>query len=139
MQHGNPESDDSAFVDAFETLTLDPALFNHRGHLRLAWCLLSWLPLPDAAQRCADDIRRFAIHHGQSQKFNVTMTRAFMHIVGNRMRRMQVGDDFNRFCERNPDLLRDARGIIGRYYSAKVLDDPAARLTFIEPDLQPLP
>jgi hypothetical protein len=130
---------DDAFVEAFETLSLDPKNFNHRGHLRLAWCYLTWLPLGEAAQRCADSIRRFATHHGQPEKFHVTLTLAFMHIVKDRMRGAPAGEDFDAFCARNPELLQDARGLIGRYYSAKKLDDPAARMAFIEPDLMRLP
>ena len=130
---------DDAFVEAFETLVLDPKHFNHRGHLRLAWCYLTWLPLGEAAQRCADSIRRFATHHGAPEKFHLTMTFAFMHLVNDRMRSAPAGEDFDGFCNRNPDLMRDGRALIGRYYSAKKLDDPAARMAFIEPDLMPLP
>lgn len=130
---------DDAFVEQFETLSLDPKHFNHRGHLRLAWCYLSWLPLGEAAQRCTDSIRRFATHHGQPEKFHLTMTVAFMHLVNDRLRSAPAGEDFDGFCNRNPDLLRDGRALIGRYYSATKLDDPAARMAFIEPDLMPLP
>lgn len=130
---------DDVFVEEFETLSLDPNYFNHRGHLRLAWCYLTWLPLGEAAQRSADSIRRFATHQGQPEKFHVTMTLAFMHIVKDRMRGAQAGEDFNGFCARNPDLLNDARALIGRYYSPGKLDDPAARMAFIAPDRKPLP
>ncbi|MGH8372690.1 MAG: hypothetical protein ACRETO_08155 [Gammaproteobacteria bacterium] len=130
---------DDAFAEAFEALDLDPKHFNHRGHLRLAWCYLTWLPLGEASRRCADSIRRFATHHGQPEKFHVTMTLAFMHIVKDRVRGADAGEDFDGFCARNPDLLHDARALIGRYYSAKRLDDPAARMAFIEPDRLPLP
>jgi hypothetical protein len=135
----NESLPDDAFVEAFETLSLDPDHFNHRGHLRLAWCYLTWLPLAEAAQRCADSIRRFATHHGQAEKFHVTMTLAFMHIVKDRMRGAEAGEDFDGFCVRNPDLLRDARALLGRYYSKQKLDDPATRMAFIEPDLMHLP
>ncbi|HET7651115.1 MAG TPA: hypothetical protein VFL15_10495 [Gammaproteobacteria bacterium] len=130
---------DDAFVEAFENLTLDPKLFNHRGHLRLAWCYLNWLPLGEAAQRCADSIRRFATHHGSPEKFHLTMTYAFMHIVSARLSNAVPGEDFAGFCDRNPDLLRDGRALIGRYYSSRRLSDPAARMAFIEPDVMPLP
>ena len=33
--------DDAAFVDAFEDLSLPPAAFDHRGHLRLALLTLA--------------------------------------------------------------------------------------------------
>ncbi|MGH8370141.1 MAG: hypothetical protein ACRESC_04080 [Gammaproteobacteria bacterium] len=138
MQTNGRLSDD-AFVEALETLRLDPKQFDHHGHLRLAWCYLTWLPLDEAAQRCADSIRRFATQHGQPEKFHVTMTLAFMHIVNDRMRDAATGEDFQEFCIRNPDLIRDARTLIGRYYSAKKLEDPAARMAFMEPDRMPLP
>lgn len=138
MQTDDTVSDD-AFVEAFETLSLDPKQFDHRGHLRLAWCYLTWLPLGEAARRCVDGIRRFATQHGQPEKFHLTMTLAFMHIVNDRMRGAATGENFEGFCIRNPDLIRDARALIGRYYSAKKLEDPAARMAFMEPDRMPLP
>lgn len=138
MQLGKSATDD-AFVAAFEDLSLDPTLFNHRAHLRLAWCYLAWLPLGEAAQRCSDGIRRFATQHGSPEKFHLTMTLAFMHIVRERMRMARPGENFDVFCDRNPELLHDARAVIARYYSDARLNDPAAKLAFLEPDRMPLP
>ena len=129
---------DEQFVEAFESLTLDPAGFTHRGHLRLAWCILGELPLREAAHRCAEDIKRFATHHGQPQKFHLTLTLAFMHIVQERRRSGPAAESFADFCTRNADLLADAKRVIGRHYSAAVLSDPQARIAFVSPDREPL-
>lgn len=130
---------DAAFVRALESLQLDPATFNHRQHLRLAWVYLGRLPLRAAAYRCAGRIREFAVHHGSPRKFHLTMTLAFMHLIEGRRRQAPASEDFAQFCARNPDLLGNARGLLGRYYSAARLNDPAARSEFMTPDLQPLP
>lgn len=130
---------DDAFVEAFEALSLDPREFSHRGHLRLAWCYLAWLPLGEATQRCIDSIRRFATQHGQPEKFHITVTVAFMHIVRDRMRGATMDENFAGFCLRNPDLIKDGRTLIERYYSRSRLTDPAAKIVFLEPDKMPLP
>lgn len=130
---------DEAFVQAFESLQLDPATFGHRQHLRLAWIYLERLPLREAAHVCANRIREFASHHGAPQKFHLTLTLAFMHLVHERRQQVPAGEDFDSFCVRNPDLLGDARGLLARYYSETALADPAARFEFVPPDRQALP
>lgn len=130
---------DAAFIQALESLQLDPATFNHRQHLRLAWIYLGRLPLRAAAHGCADRIREFAGHHGAPRKFHLTMTLALMHLIQERRQQAPAAEDFAQFCARNPDLLGNARGLLGRYYSAARLNDPAACSEFMTPDLQPLP
>lgn len=131
------ELDDSEFLNAFETCRLDKAAFNHRGHVRLAWlCLRAEDDLPRAAFRCANAIRRFAEHHGAHDKFHMTLTLAFMHLLHQRFRR---DEDFVTFYARNPELFTDARTLIEAHYSAGLLADGTARRSFVPPDRAPLP
>lgn len=130
---------DDDFVTAFEHLGLDPKSFTHRNHLRLAWCLLRQQPLREAAHRCAEDIKRFATHHGSPQKFHLTLTLAFMHLVQERRLSGPAGENFEDFCKRNADLLSNAKGLISAHYSEAALADPASRLGFRLPDKEPLP
>jgi len=132
------ELNDDGFVAAFEDLSLDPKSFTHRSHLRLAWWCLRQAPLGEAARRCAEDIKRFATHHGQPQKFHLTLTLAFMHIVQERRLAGPPRERFEEFLSRNPDLLGNARAVIGRHYSDSALSDPAARIAFVSPDRAPL-
>ena len=44
------------------------------------------------------------------------------------------GCDWDRFAERNPDLLTWKDGILGRYYRESTLQSELARTVFVFPD-----
>ena len=73
---------DAEFVTAFESCTLAPDAFRHYEHVRLAWSYLGALALPEATDRMADAICRFALHHtGTAAKYDANLTRAWMRLV----------------------------------------------------------
>jgi hypothetical protein len=45
---------------------------------------------------------------------------------------------FDVFLMENPALVGDVLGLLGRYYTGNVLHSPAARKTFVAPDISPL-
>lgn len=129
---------DADFLAALEDGSLPLAEFSHRNHLRAGWLYLERQPLPEAAMTCALAIRNYATRHGAPEKFHLTLTLAFMHIIAN-LREGHPSTDWESFVAACPDLQRDAQRLIARHYSPPLLESDRARKTFVPPDREPLP
>ena len=135
---GTSDLTDAEFVAALEAPTLPNDRFRHYDHVRLAWIYLRDAALPEAADRMAASIRRFALHHhGDLTKYHETITRAFMHLVAVHVAATPQIADFPRFAIANTRLL-DKR-ILLDYYSEERLMSDHARSTWLDPDVRPLP
>ena len=129
--------DDDEFANAFETCRLSSECFHHRDHIRLAWIYLQRYGESQARPRIAAAIRNFAAHHGKSDKYHETLTVAWLRLVANAMTRAPLAATFEHFTASAPELLD--QHTVQRYYSAAAISSDAARTTYVEPDLQPLP
>jgi hypothetical protein len=128
---------DEDFLRAFEDLSFPVGQFHHREHIRVAWLYLKSSDATRAAERMAAGIRRFAIHHGATQKYHHTQTLAWMRLVAAALVETPEGHDFTRFLAEHPEL--GDKDLLKNYYSAELLQTNAAREGWIEPDVQPLP
>ena len=131
------ELSDIEFARAFESCELPNECFHHRDHIRLAWIYLTRYDEPEARERLGQAIRRFASHHGKSDKYHETVTVAWLRLVARAMVRVPRGASFDELTVAAPELL-DKRTLEG-FYSAAVLASPEARASWLEPDLQALP
>ena len=111
--------------------------FGHREHLRLTWLVLDREPSVDAAaERVSATIRRLAEAHGRPQRYNRTLSEAWVRIVAH-CRAASPAEPFPGMVARYPWLL-DKR-LLRRHYSSRVLASPQARREWISPDLEPIP
>jgi hypothetical protein len=110
--------------------------FGHREHLRLAWRELREHERGIALGRIEAAIRHVAEAHGAPDKYHRTMTEAWAALVGYHLAE-EPGLEFDAFVERFPGLLDG--GLLKRHWSAELLASPAARATWVDPDLRPLP
>jgi hypothetical protein len=134
---GTLHLNDEEFVEAFESCRLPAAQFHHADHIRLAWIYLGRMSAPEAAERMAESIRRFAAHNGMPEKFHVTMTRAWARLVAAARERTPPTASFSEFVSAHPHLL-DKDSLL-KHYSKDRLESPAARASWLEPNLIPLP
>jgi hypothetical protein len=114
--------------------------FHHRDHIRLAWIYLQDASQAEAADSIRRTIRRYARHHGATQKYHETMTLAWMRLVASAIRSTShraSGTTFEAFVSENSFLLdKDA---LKRFYSTDLLSSDRARQEWVEPDLAGLP
>ncbi len=115
--------DDEQFLSGLEACTLPPEHFNHAGHLRLACLYLAQHPLDEAVARTCRTIRAYAAHLGAANKFHATVTVALVRLLH----------------AHGAAALADGRAVLALHYSPALLGSPAARATFVPPDLAPLP
>jgi|ERR1051325_2952324 hypothetical protein len=128
---------DEDSLRAFEDLSYPADQFHHREHLRVAWLYLKSSDASRAAERMTAGILRFANHHGATQKYHHTLTLFWMRVVAAALVETPEGRSFEEFLGANPELCD--KNLPAKYYSATLLQSPAAREGWVEPDLQPLP
>ena len=118
-------------LERFERSELDPAAFRHIDHLEAAYAMLSKYDFVEACTRYSAAIRSMAESAGAADKFNATITIAFMSIVAER--RARSGDaGWHAFIASNPDLMD--RNVLGAWYSRDRLGSETARRQFLLPD-----
>ena len=128
---------DEDFLRAFEDLSFPVNQFHHREHIRVAWLYLRSSDATRAAERMSAGIRRFANHHGATQKYHHTQTLAWMRLVAVALVETPEGYNFMQFLSDHPELAD--KSLLAKYYSAELLQTNGAREGWVEPDLQPLP
>lgn len=121
-------------LDALERGTLDPRAFTHRDHIGVAYTALTQGDCFSAAARVAHGIRQMAVRAGEPEKFNATITWAFVSLIAERMA-TTTHDGADDFIRRNPDLAR--RSALAPWYSERHLRSDLARSVVLLPDLSP--
>jgi hypothetical protein len=119
---------------AFERGTLDPARFNHRLHLSLAWTYLQRDGFPEGALRFRQHLRAYVEKIGATGKYHETLTWAYLVLLNEELSlRSSPDEPFDSMIQRRPDLLDHRNGAITRCYSQSRLDLPEARRVFLLP------
>jgi hypothetical protein len=127
-----PMTDDD-FADAFALGNIAPADFDHRAHLRAAFCLVRRRPFLDACVAMRDGLHDLARRAGRPGLYHETITVAFMSIVAQRAasRADAAWDDF---VAAHPDLMD--RALLERWYRRETLQCALARAQFVMPDAE---
>lgn len=115
---------------AFEAQAIDNTTFHHAEHVEVAYGLLKRYDFIDAAAIYAKGIRSISSRAGAPEKFNLTITYAFMSLIAERMTEC-VHSSFERFADANPDLMSSS--LLAKWYSAERLYSKSARRTFLLP------
>jgi hypothetical protein len=125
------------FISAFESCELAGASFHHADHVRVTWIYACRFGVEGATERVLVGIRRFAAQNGSPKKFHFTQTCAWVRLIAAAHRESAEVENFMEFIGAHPELL-DANAL-ARHYSKFLLDSPAARDGWVEPDIAPLP
>ncbi len=118
-------------LDQMRTDTLHTCDFGHGQHIAVAYQALEEEPFFEALALFARGIQGAAARSGAADKFNATVTMAYMSIIAERR---ATGDfaDADDFLARNPDLR--AKGLLARWFSAGRMNGPLARGVALMPD-----
>ena len=122
---------DDDFADAFEAGAIAPPDFDHRAHLRAAFCLLRRAPFLEACIRMRDGLVALAKRAGKPGLYHETITIAFMSLVMQRVA-AEPAVAWPDFIAAHPELAD--RALLARLYRRETLDSPAARAYFVLPD-----
>ena len=126
---------DEQFEEEFATYRLQPGMFSHEAHLRLAYIHIRKYGAAQAEENMCQQIQGFAESLGVFDKFNKTVTIAAVKILDHFMQKSK-SDNFVDFTNEFPRLLTDFRHILSQHYGFNVFTDERARRQYVEPDLQ---
>lgn len=127
---------DQEFEEQFETITLAPRLFTHEAHIRLAYIHIQKYGAPQAEENMCIQIKRFATHFGDTEKFNKTVTIAAVKAVYHFLQK-STSNTFSDFIKEFPQLITKFKDLLSAHYGFNVFADPKAKKEFVDPDLLP--
>lgn len=130
------ELSDIEFEQQFQSCTLDPAVFTHEAHLRLAWIHIRNYGIEKAIENVCVHLLVFVEHAGARDKYNKTLTIAATRAVYHFMQRSDA-DSFAGFIHQFPGLKTNFRGIIAAHYREDIFNSERAKQEYVEPDLLP--
>lgn len=120
----------SDLLRRFEAHDVEAAKFDHEQHVRAAFEMLRRYGFLEASMRYVAAIQAIATEAGVPEKFNLTITLAFLALIAERASRAP-DCDFDEFIARNPDLL--SKAVLDRWYSPERLQSDLARRQFLLP------
>jgi hypothetical protein len=129
--------DDREILRLFHEGNLPSHEFRHRGHLRLAWLVLSRHSRGEAESVVAREIQQFAIANGASGRYHDTLPRFWVRLVSHAMENAPGAGAFDELLARFPFLLD--KGLPYRHWRADTFNSDGARAGWVESDLVPLP
>lgn len=124
---------DDQFEQKFKDLSLDPKLFSHEAHLRLAFIHLKKYGLEKAVENISDQIKSFDAHHGDGTKYHHTITVAAVQIMEHFLTKTNA-NSFEQLITSEPRVITSFKELLSSHYSKEVLSDPRAKTEYIEPD-----
>lgn len=124
MQDGGETRDYAEMARALAEGRLDPSGFDHRAHLGVAYEMLTRHEVFEAMAIYARGLRQVTEQAGVPEKFNATVTLAFLSLAAQRIAQ-QGCVDVEQFLRDNSDLLTS--GVLGQYYASDQLGSDLAR------------
>ncbi len=134
--HQQPLAATSPFVELMREAMTGADRFGHRQHVHLTWLAVRRYGTAAAIGLVSEGIQATARYHGAPQKYNATVSRAWVELVGHHATAVNA-PDFDTFAGLNSALL-DKR-LLTRFYRPATLASPAARAGWVEPDLASFP
>jgi hypothetical protein len=127
-----------AFDDLMQQVMASADRFGHRQHIHLTWLAVRRYGTAAASAVVSDGIQQTARYAGAPQKYNATVSRAWVELVGHHTTEPGTeAADFAAFADHHTALL-DKR-LLTRFYRPATLASAQARTGWIEPDLRPFP
>ncbi len=127
---------DHEFEKHFEELTLEPKLFTHEAHLRLAWIHINKYGIETAIDNICKQIKAFATSVREPSKFNLTLTIAAIRIVNHFILKAST-TDFSKLLIEEPRLKLGFTDLIKTHYSFDLFHNAAAKKHYLKPDIRP--
>ena len=125
---------DAEFERQFASAELNPAVFSHEAHLRLAWIHLNRYGLETAIENITHQLRNYTKTVGAADKYNETVTIAAIHAV-NHFRMRSAANDFMNFISENSRLKTNFKDLMNAHYRTDIFKSVSAKVSYLEPEL----
>ncbi len=127
---------DQEFETQFADKSIDPSLFTHEAHLRLAWIHIKRYGIDKAIDHICTQIKVFATFHGDKEKYHIRVTAAAVRVVYHFVLKSK-SENFNDFILESPRLKNNFKKLFDNHYSLDVFTSERAKKEFLHPDLAP--
>jgi hypothetical protein len=129
------ELSNEKFLSLMGDGTIDPKLFNHEAHVRLAWLYLTRDGMESALASISKAIRQLDDQYTNGMKYHHTITVSFSLIIlllirGNK------SDSWDEFIAEHEPLTY-SKALLSEYYNESTLYNDHARKVFVPPDKNP--
>lgn len=124
------------FSDLLAEVMVGAERFGHRQHVHLTWLAVRRFGTDAAVDVISEGIKSTARYAGVPQKYNATVSRAWVELVGHHAEHADTAD-FGSFAEQHPALLD--KKLLTRFYRSSTLAADQARTGWVKPDLAPFP
>jgi hypothetical protein len=132
---------DDEHLRQFEDQSLPLGCWNHRAHLKVAYLYLTRFPFDEALRRMRAGVRAYNTAHGITDSpasgYHETMTCAWLHLVHTTLRQFGPSASADAFFDAQTQLSQKRSLLL--FYSRDLIMSAAAKVSFIAPDLAPLP
>jgi len=125
---------DDDLIARFDAGTIPNESFRHADHVRAAFLYACRYPAPEALQRFSASLMRFAAKNGRPDRYNETITWAYLLLIRERVARATPGQTWPDFALANSDLLDWNNSILKKYYRPDTLASDLAKRIFLFPD-----
>jgi len=133
---GHYSLNDDTLVQQMTDCTLDPSLFSHEAHLRLAWVQINKDGVDKAIESITGQLKNFVAHVGAQDKYHHTLTIAAVRAVAHFMKKSKSGT-FEEFMGEFPELMTQFKELINSHYSMDIFESRKAKEKYVTPDVQP--
>lgn len=130
------KEESTPFAQLVGEVMADAAHFGHRQHVHLTWLAVRHYGTDAAIGLVSEGIQSTARYKGVPQKYNATISRAWVELVGYHAG-WRDSADFDAFVDQHPALLD--KKLLTRFYRSLTLAGAPARTGWGEPDLAPFP
>jgi hypothetical protein len=130
------ELSDNAFENQFSTCSLEPGIFSHEAHLRLAWIHVHKYGINKAVENITSQLQNYVESLGVSNKYNQTVTISAIRAVYHFMLKSK-SNDFQSFIAENPRLKYNFKDLLNCHYKTDIFKSEQAKKQYLEPELLP--
>jgi len=127
---------DTEFETQFQSCSLDPAIFTHEAHLRLAWIHITKYGADIAIDNIRCQLQNFVDSLGAKNKYNETVTVAATKAVYHFILKSKT-NNFKDFIVENSRLKNNFKELLAFHYQTDIFNSPAAKERYLVPDLLP--
>lgn len=127
---------DVDFEKQFESCQLNPELFSHEAHLRLAWIHIKKYGIDKTLQNIQMQLKAYVKHVGAEDKYHKTITIAAVKAVYHFILKSE-SDNFQDFITEFPRLKHNFKGLMDSHYSVDIFSSKNSKKEYLEPDLLP--
>lgn len=114
---------DSLLLEQIENCTLPTSEFNHETMLKLAWILINKYGVEKAVVKNIELKENYFINALNSDKFNKTLSRAYVEIMHYFMQQSAQPQNFDRILMAFPRLKYNFKNLVKTHYGYNILKE----------------